>query len=166
MTGCMHGRDEKWLRIIIIIIIIINIILFYYFFSNTVQCGSSPPVWTSPSQLCFLTSPIFNCTFINIWLYTVKTSVLWSHYQSTSLMLIVKHLTYFSFTIHSINITILIQPTLTNEGIWFWTTSYEIWRKDIVWEISVCGATAVKQLFKDTGFKGVDRIQLTQNVVH
>jgi hypothetical protein len=27
-----------------------------FFNCTTVQCGSLPPYWTSPSQLCFLTS--------------------------------------------------------------------------------------------------------------
>lgn len=81
-------------------------------------------------------------------------------------MIIVKNLTYFSFIVHSISSTNLNQSTSTNEGIRLWTTSYEIWRQDTVWKISVRGATVVKQLFKDAGFKGADRIQLTQNVVH
>jgi len=81
-------------------------------------------------------------------------------------MIIFKSLTYFSFIVHSISSTNLNQPTLTNEGIRLWTISYEIWRQDTVWKISVRGATVVKQLFKDTGFKGADRIQLTQNAVH
>ena len=36
-----------------------SILLLFFFYETTIQCGPSPPLWTSPSQLCFLT-PISN----------------------------------------------------------------------------------------------------------
>jgi hypothetical protein len=52
-------------------------------------------------QLCFLTSlSSFNFASINISLYKVTTPVSWLSSYSTSLGIIIKHLAYFSFTIH------------------------------------------------------------------
>jgi hypothetical protein len=47
-------------------------------------------------------SAVFNSAFINIGLYTVQPSFVWSSFLSTSLRIFVKYLTYFPFTIHSI----------------------------------------------------------------
>ena len=55
--------------------------------------------------------PIWNISFTNICLYTIPPSVVWSSSWLTSLMITVKYLTYFSFTIHSVNMTNPIQPT-------------------------------------------------------
>ena len=51
---------------------------FFSFFldGTTVQCRPSSPQWTSPNQLCFWPlSPICNCGYINIRLYTVPSPV-------------------------------------------------------------------------------------------
>jgi hypothetical protein len=49
--------------------------------------------------------PVFNFASIYIRLYTVIPSVFWSSSESTSFGIIIKYLPYFSFTIHSINMT-------------------------------------------------------------
>jgi len=66
MRGSMHGRGEKRLWILVLfsfffVLFFFFFVFFFFFFSffldgTTVQCGSSPPLWTSSSQLCFLTS--------------------------------------------------------------------------------------------------------------
>jgi len=65
----------------------------------------------SESDVFWPLFPVFNFASINICLHTVPPSVFWSSYQSTSLGIIIKHLTYFSFTIHSINMANPIQLT-------------------------------------------------------
>jgi hypothetical protein len=57
--------------------------------------------------------PVFNFVSINICVHTVPPSVFWSSYQPTSLGIIIKHLTYFSFTICSVNMASPIQLTWT-----------------------------------------------------
>ena len=57
--------------------------------------------------------PVFNFASISICLHTVPPFVFWSSYQSTSLGIIIKYLTYFSFTIHSINMASPIRLTWT-----------------------------------------------------
>jgi len=116
---------------------------FFFFFllllllcGTTVQCGPKPPSWASPSQLCFWPlSPGFNFAFSNICLYTVPPSVCWSSSSSTSLKIIVKYLTYFSFTIHSINMINPIQPTFSDKikaASTFWRRNVCVLYKDSV----------------------------------
>ena len=56
-----------------------------------------------------------NFTFINICLYTVPPSVFWLSFKSTSLRIIFKYLTYFSVTMHSVDMTNPIQRTYSDK---------------------------------------------------
>ena len=59
--------------------------------------------------------PICNFAFTNICLHTIPPSVVWSSSWLTSLRIIVKYLIYFSFTIHSVNMTNPIQLTYSDK---------------------------------------------------
>jgi len=67
----------------------------------------------SQSYVFWTLFPVFNFASINIRLHKVPPSVFWSSCQPTSLGIIIKYLTYFSFTIHSINIASPIWLTWT-----------------------------------------------------
>jgi len=78
-------------------------------------------MWTFTSLMDFSQSALFlgpsfqSYAFINVCWYTVPPSVVWSSSYLTSLSIIVKYLTYFSFTIHSINMTNPIQPNYSDK---------------------------------------------------
>ena len=86
------------------------LLLFFFLDGTTAQCRPSPLQWTSPNPVLWPLFLICDFAFIYICLYTIPPSVLWSSSRSTSLRIIVKHLTYFSFTIHSVKISNPFQP--------------------------------------------------------
>jgi hypothetical protein len=68
----------------------------------------------SKSILTLILFPVLNLASVNICSYTVPPSVFWFSSLSTSLGIIIKYLTYFSCTIHFINVSNSIQPTYSN----------------------------------------------------
>ena len=68
----------------------------------------------SQSDLFLPVFPGFNFYFLNICLYTVTEILLVAHFV-VSLRIIVKHLTYFSFTVHCIKAANPIQQTYSDK---------------------------------------------------
>jgi hypothetical protein len=90
-------------------------LFFFYSFLNcsTVQCGPPPPSCSSFSQLCFWI--LFSEFVILHLLIPVRTQFHHLFFGRTSLTIIVKYLTYFSLSTHSVKMTNPVQPTYSDK---------------------------------------------------
>jgi len=66
--------------------------------------------------------PVCNLAFINVCWYTIPHLFFGHPFGCLNLRIIVKYLTYFSFTVHSVNVTNPIQLTYSDKWKYVWTS--------------------------------------------